>query len=262
MGAGAMWTIDDIRRELLALNDTASYQKPDFYRKFTSRLKELLGGFKVLKGDDTLREVDIIYANPERAVAKISESKTTNLPLLSLQFDGVEVDMKRRRPMEAIVEKRFWDSDKQRAVRYMALAPVAANLGFVVNIWGKYVEEVNQLTEQILLKFRPNLPIDIRPDEVYQAFVKDVSETSNLEAADRQDRVVKRNVRFEVQSYIPSKVFRFTNTGEIQTMHYEAYTEEVSGFQTLESFLAGGGAAFALNEIPNRGAGITTIPGS
>ena len=166
--AGALWTVDDIRREILALDDTASYQKPDFYRKFTSRLKELLGAFQVLKGDDTLREVEIIYANPERAVAKITESKTTNLPLLSLQFDGVEIDLKRRRPMEAIVEKRFWDSDKQRSIRYMALAPVAANLGFAVNIWGKYVEEVNQLTEQILLKFRPNLPIDIRPDEVYQ----------------------------------------------------------------------------------------------
>ena len=260
--AGAMWTIDDIRRELLALNDSASYQKPDFYRKFTSRLKEILGGFKVLKGDDTLREVEIIYANPERAVAKISESKTTNLPLLSLQFDGIEVDLKRRRPMEAVVEKRFWDSDKQRAVRYMALAPVAANLGFVVNIWGKYVEEVNQLTEQILLQFRPNLSIEIRPEEAYQAFIKNVSETSNLEAGDRQDRVVKRAIRFEVEAYVPSDVFRFTNTGQIETMCYEVYLEEISGLQTLESFYAGGGAAFALNQIPNRGAGITTIPGS
>jgi len=75
MGAGAMWTIDSIRNELLALENTASFQKPDFYRIFTKRLKELLGNFQVLKGDDTLRDVEIIYANPERAVAKIMESK-------------------------------------------------------------------------------------------------------------------------------------------------------------------------------------------
>jgi hypothetical protein len=257
--AGAMWTIDDIRRELEALEATSSFHKPDFYRSFTKRLREIFGSLKVLKGDDSIRDVEIIYANPERAVAKIMEGKTTKLPLLSLQFEGVEVDTARRKPMEALVERRFWIPDQQRAIRYMALAPVAANLSFALNIWGKYVEEVNQLTEQVILKFRPNLPVEIREGESFQAYIKDVSEASNLEAGDRQDRIVKRQVRFEVQSYIPSKVFRFTNTGEIMSMNYEVYLEETNGLETLESFLGGGGRDFALNEIPNRGAGITTI---
>ena len=141
--AGAYWTIDDIRREIVALEDTTSYQKPDFYRVFTRRIKELFGKFQVVKGDDTLRTVEIIYANPERAIAKIMEGKSTQLPLLSLQLDGIEVALDRRKPMEALVEKKFWIPDQQRAVRYMALAPVAANLSFAVNVWGKYVEDVN-----------------------------------------------------------------------------------------------------------------------
>lgn len=257
--AGAYWTIDEIRREIIALSDHATYQKPDFYRSFTRRLKELLGDFQVLKGDDTLRTIEIIYANPERAVAKITEDKTTILPLLSLQFDGINIDSLRRKPLEALVEKRFWDAERQRAVRYMALAPVAANIEFSINIWGKYVEEVNQLTEQILLRFRPNMPIDIREDEIYQAFIRDVSDNAELIVKDQEDRLVKRSVRFEVQSYIPSQVFRFTNTGEIRTLNYEVYLDEVSGLQTLESFYAGGGMAFALGTTPNRGSGIPTI---
>ena len=249
---GAYWTIDEIRREMTALQDTASFQKPDFYRAFTRRVKELFSGLQVLKGDDTLRTIEVIYANPERAIAKIMEGKSTQLPLLSLQLDGIELATDRRKPMEALVEKKYWLSDKQRAVRYMALAPVAANLSFAINIWGKYVEEVNQLTEQILLQFRPNLPIDIRPDEIYQSFVKDVSDSFQVDMGDKQDRVLKRIVRFEVESYIPSKVFKFTNTGEIISMNYETYIEETSGLETLESFLAGGGQDFHLNEIPNR----------
>ena len=160
--------------------------------------------------------------------------------------------------MEALVEKRFWDTDKQRAIRYMALAPVAANLSFGLNVWGKYVEDVNQLTEQIALKFRPNLNVEIREGESYQAFMIDVAETSNLTAGDRQDRIVKRAIRFQIQSYIPGKVFRFTNTSEIKVMNFQEYIEETDGMQNLESFYAGGGAAFALNEIPNRGGNITT----
>jgi hypothetical protein len=235
--AGAFWTIDAIRNEIVALDSTAGFQKPDFHRDFTRRLKELFGEFQVLKGDETLRDVEIIFANPERAVAKIVEGKTTRLPLLSLQFDGLEIDTARRKPLEALVERKFWDPDKQRAVRYMALAPVAATLAYSINVWSKYIEEVNQLTEQIVLMFRPNLPVDIRPEEIYQAYLRDVSEMSNLQAGDRQDRIVKKAIRFEVQSYIPSKVFKFTNTGEIMTMNYEAYIEETSGLQTLEVFL-------------------------
>ena len=238
--AGALWTIDKIRQEMQALDATASFQKPDFYRAFTRKIKELFGNFQVLKGDDTLRNVEIIYANPERAIAKINEGKTTNLPLLSLQLEGVEVDLQRRRPMEALVEKKYWLSDKQRAIRYMALAPVAANLSFAVNVWGKYVEEVNQLTEQIMLMFRPNLPIEIRPDEAYQSYLTGVDESSNLQVGDKQDRIVKRVVRFSVESYIPSKVFKYTDTGEIVSINYEVYLEETSGLQTLESFLLGG----------------------
>lgn len=257
----ALWTIDDIRREILKLEESSTYQKADFYRSFAKKLQLLFGDFQVVKGDDELRDVEIIYANPERAVAKIWEGKTTNLPLLSLQFDGIELDNMRRRPMENLVEKKFWDTEKQRAIRYIALAPVASKLVFAINIWGKYIEEVNQLTEQILLKFRPNFPIELNPEETYQSYVRDISEASDFTPADRQDRVIKRIVRFEVDSYIPSKVYKFTNTCELLVMNYETYDEETSGLIPLESWYAGGGMEFALGQV-NRGAGLTTIPGS
>lgn len=88
--------------------------------------------------------------------------------------------------------------------------------------------------------FRPNLPVDIRPDETYQAYVNDVSDSFQVDVGDKQDRVLKRVIRFNVESYVPSKVFKFTNTGEIVTMNYEVYLEETSGLQTLESFLGQG----------------------
>ena len=237
-GGMALWTIDDIRREIQRLTLNKSYQPHDFYRQFTKRLKEIFGDLKVLKGDDRVEEVGLIYANPERAIAKIFEGKNTVLPLLSLQFDSTELDDKRRRPMEAIVEKKYWDRGSQRAVRFMALAPVATNLTYQLNIWGKYIEEVNQLTEQALLKFRPNLPVNITEERVFQAFVKDVAEASQLTAGDREDRIVKRTLRFYVEAYIPSNVFRFTTTGEIEEINYEVYTEMLSTgvLEPLESW--------------------------
>ena len=57
--AGAYWTIDAIRNEITALQNTASFQKPDFYRAFTRRIKELFSDLQVVKGDDTIRTVEI-----------------------------------------------------------------------------------------------------------------------------------------------------------------------------------------------------------
>ena len=248
---GALWTIDNIRRELIELSRTKSYQKPDFYRSFTVRLKEIFGDLKVLKGDDRVDQVGIIYANPERAIAKIFEGKNTILPLLSLQFYETAADDTRRRPLENIVEKKFWDRSQQRAVRYMALAPVATNLTYQLNIWGKYIEEVNQLTEQAILKFRPNLPVDITEEQVFQAYLKDVTEASQLTAGDREDRIVKRTLRFTVEAYIPGDVFRFTTTGEIEQMSFDVYDELVSTgvLEPLESFSSANGPAQTAGHI-------------
>jgi len=233
---GALWDLSAIRIELSAINSSAAYQKADFYRTFTTRLKEMFSEYKVLKGDETVRSVDVIYANPERAVAKIRETKNTTLPMLSLQFEGIEPAIKRRRPLEALVDSKFWDPQKQRAIRYIAEAPFAADLYFGVNVWGRYVEDINQLTEQLLLSFRPNLPIHLREGEVYQAFLEKVDETSTTVAKDREDRILKRRVRFKVEAYIPSHVVTFTRTGEIRSLNYDAYLQETSTLVPFESW--------------------------
>ena len=62
----ALWDIENVRREILALTKTASYRPSNFYKSLTARVKELLGDLQVLKGDETVVNVDIIYANPER----------------------------------------------------------------------------------------------------------------------------------------------------------------------------------------------------
>ena len=111
----ADWTIDSIRNKLLALEKSGSFQKPEFYRQFTEKLKVELSAFKVLKADETIRDVDVVFASPERAVAKFKDDATTTLPLISVGFDGISVDVQRRRPTFNIVDRTAWDEEKRRA---------------------------------------------------------------------------------------------------------------------------------------------------
>ena len=216
------WTIDSIREKLLLLEKEGSFQKPDFYRQFTKKLTEVLNDFKVVKADETIRTVGVVFASPERAIAKFKDNVTTKLPLISLGFDGISVDVQRRRPSFNIVQSKFWDKEKRRAIRIYALAPVAADLKYSINIWSKYIEDMNQITEQLMLKFNPSVSVNTSFGDDFEIFIDDISDMSDLTPGDKQDRVIRRSVKVLAKGYIPSKTFRFTETGQIEEFLIEA----------------------------------------
>ena len=218
----ADWTIDAIREKLQRLAKEGGFQHPKFYREFTSRLKEEVSSFKVIKADETLREVPVVFASPERAIAKFNDEATTELPIISVGFDGISVDTQRRRPSFNILDSKVWDKEKRRAIRVYALAPVAADLRYSINLWAKYVEDMNQLTEQVMLKFNPSVVIDTTFGDGFEILIDDVSDLSDLTPGDRQDRIIRRSVKVTAKGYIPSTTYRFTETGEIEEFNIEA----------------------------------------
>jgi len=218
----ADWTIDAIREKLQRLAKEGGFQHPQFYREFTSRLKEEVSSFKVIKADETLREVPVVFASPERAIAKFNDEATTELPIISVGFDGISVDTQRRRPSFNILDSKVWDKEKRRAIRVYALAPVAADLRYSINLWAKYVEDMNQLTEQVMLKFNPSVVIDTTFGDGFEILIDDVSDLSDLTPGDRQDRIIRRSVKVTAKGYIPSTTYRFTETGEIEEFNIEA----------------------------------------
>ena len=216
------WTIDSIREKLMRLEKEGSFQKPDFYRQFTKTLTEVLNDFKVVKSDETVRTVGVVFASPERAIAKFKDSVTTKLPLISVGFNGIEVDSQRRRPSFNIVQSKTWDKEKRQAIRVYAMAPVAADLKYSINIWAKYIEDMNQITEQLMLKFNPSVAVNTSFGDDFEIFIEDVSDMSDLTPGDKQDRVIRRSVKVTAKGYIPSRTYRFTNTGQIEEFLMEA----------------------------------------
>ena len=146
------------------------------------------------------------------------------LPVASVYRLGNKSDQDRRRSASLIVYDKYWDTEKQRAVRVARLAPIPVNITYRLNIWTKYQEDMDHITEQVHRVFNPDLDIATSYNNSTKAFLIEESENSETDIPDGQDRVIRKVFTIDVQSYVPNPRFVITNTGKIEEFNAEIYT--------------------------------------
>ena len=80
---------------------------------------------------------------------------------------------------------------------------------------------MNQLLEYVLQLFRPHLRVETNFMTNACAFITAISDNSTLAATDRQDRVIRKTVTFEVETYMPTRQYQIQSNGDITDMNYE-----------------------------------------
>jgi len=212
-----MRPLEDVRRriQLLEINN---YSHSDFYRENVQFLIRKMGTLTILDSEGKVQKVTSFFANPERAVAKIKEDRNLTLPVVTVSIDDIDDDKERRRTDNTLEIETAWDVKSQRAIRIVSLAPKAVKVTFVINFWAKYTEDINQMMESLQLMFNPALDIRTKFSTTVQAFISQVSDASLTSMGDREDRVLRKAVQIEVDSYIPTKKYLYSNTGEIEAL--------------------------------------------
>ena len=209
----------EIRRQLQDLELQSAVTKTDFYREYTQFLIRRMSDISIIDAEG--KPVDSIpsfYANPERAVAKIHEDRNLVLPVISIGISDIGDDPDRRRTNMNIVFETTWDEAKQRAQRVVSVAPKAVKLSFVISIWAKYMEDLNQIVETIQLMFNPSLDFRTEFSDYIQGFITQVTDNSTMVVGDRQDRIVRRSIQVTVDAYVPNQKFLYTSTGRLEAM--------------------------------------------
>ena len=216
-----MRPLEDIRRriQLLELNN---HSTSDFYREYVQFLIRKMGTMSVLDSEGKVQKIESFFANPERAVAKMKEDRNLTLPVITVSIDDIDDDAERRRTDNVIEMESAWDNKGQRAVRVVSIAPKAVKVLFLINFWAKYTEDINQMMESLQLMFNPALDIQTKFSTTVQAFISQVSDSSITSLGDREDRVLKKAIQVSVDTYIPTKKYLYSNTGEIEALNLEA----------------------------------------
>ena len=134
--------------------------------------------------------------------------------------DNIE-DLARRKPNTNI---EFWTIHDKKAGRYTrvaAMAPKAVKVSYQLHLWSRYVEDMNQLIEYVNDKFRPQLRVGTDFYTGAPAFITATSDNSTLTVPDREDRIIKKTVTFEVETWMPTRKYMIQSNGEIREMRYD-----------------------------------------
>lgn len=205
----------DVRAEILK-QTKASHNISGVYRETLRSMLTSFADLVYIDSENKQIDVPCIHANAERAVAKIVQEDSIILPITSVAQTTTDNDVNRDRYESLLVHEKIWDDSKQRAIRVLSLAPRAVNIKYQVNIFGKYLSDVDQIMEQIRLKFNPEMEVPTPFSTMTRALIDSEENAGQLDVGDKQDRIVKKTLSITVRTYIPNPKFLFTSTGKIE----------------------------------------------
>ena len=212
----------EITKSVLEATYTQANNISFIYRETLQAVKALFSGMKYYNADDTIVDVKCIHGNPERTIAMLKKDNNIILPVVSVVQTTSESADDRRRPQQMLLEKKVWSTTRQRAFRVVGLAPKAVNILYDVNIWTKYRSDLDQLTEQMHLKFHPAIKVVTTYNDETLGFLTQESDQSSVDLGDKEDRILRRSFSFSVQTYIPTPQFLLTSTGKLEKFNTEA----------------------------------------
>jgi len=205
----------DVRKKLYTMTQRRS--------NISHLYKEMLRGMIVsfndvgyINSEDKFVDIMCIHANAERAVAKLKQDNNIILPILSIAQTISNNDDERRRIESVLVHEKYWDEEKSRAFRVLSFAPRAVNIMYQLNVWTKYMADMDQILEQVRLKFNPEMQVPTKFSTLTKSYIDSEENVGTLEAADKEDRVLKKTLNIVVRTYIPNPKFLITSTGQIE----------------------------------------------
>lgn len=173
--------------------------------------------------------VPIMYATQERAVAYILQDNMRKddsavvdrirLPIMSIYNSGMEYDMNRYAYHKAIDYGRDMRPDFkpgftvkeqfERDTVFGFARGIPVNITYNLYAWTMYLEDMNQIIEQIILKFSPIAYIRVRGIN-WEIGVKlgSIANNLNIEPGDKTNRVVKYQFNLTAEAYIPQPINR------------------------------------------------------
>lgn len=188
-------------------------------------LRALLSQFNLYYVDDQERvqNVSMHHGRSERAVAKMFQENNLILPYASVLMTNVSEDVGKRRFEPVLIQRKLWNEDTQRAERIVSFADVPVRLEYSLNLWTKYVSDMDQLSASIRMKFNPSMNLVTPFSEVVKTFLTSETDASVSEVGDKEDRLIRKTFNLSVEAYIPSPKFKITNTGKIEYFNTEAW---------------------------------------
>lgn len=212
-------------------------------------MKALFDDISVTDDNGAEHKVPIEICGPEEAVAFILQENVRKdpsfvidrlkLPILSIYNNDMNPDPTRFFYHKAVNyyrgrradQKPGWtisENGVERGTVFGKAWGLPINLGYQLNAWTTYKEDMLQIIEQVWLKFSPVAYIRIQGVD-YETIVKldSVLNNQDIEPGDKNKRVIKYQFNMTVETYIPQPIVRKKAVTDIKIDVLETNQDEI-----------------------------------
>ena len=205
----------DVRQRIFKMTQS----KNNISFLYRESLRSMITSFNdvgYIDSEEKFNSIKAIHANAERAVAKLKQENNLILPIISIGQTVSDNDSERQKNESLLVHEKYWDEKKHRAYRILSLAPRAVNVRYQIHVWCKYMADMDQILEQIRLKFNPEMQVPTEFSTLAKAYLDSEEDVGQVAVTDKEDRILKKTLSVVLRTYIPSPKFLVTSTGEIE----------------------------------------------
>lgn len=217
------------------VNDTDTPSRNTIYR-YSKALRgcdeavmDLFRNVVVIDDDGKYFPVPILWATQERAVAYVMQDNVRKdnsavvdrirLPIMSIYSNNIEFNQARYVYHKAIDYGRSLRSDfkpgytanekYKRDTVFGVARGIPVNISYSLFVWTFFIEDMNQILEQIVTKFSPMAYIRVRGVN-WEVGVKldSIANNLNVEPGNKAQRIVKYQFNLTAESYIPQPIVR------------------------------------------------------
>ena len=208
---------------------------------------DLFGNIVVIDEDGKAHKVPIIWGTQERAVAWILQDNTrkdgslvvdrVRLPMMAIYSSGVEFDQTRYTYHKALDYMRRLDPQGrpglytkekyERDTVFGVARGIPINKTYTLTAWTMYMEDIDQIIEQIVLKFSPVAYIRVRGVNWETIVTLDsIANNVDYEPGDQNQRIIKFEFNLTARAYIPQPMVRNKSVLNTKVDFYNSVDEQ------------------------------------
>ena len=225
--------VDRIRKQVFEAETDNPFRAFNYLRSLVKTTMHNLEGCKLVLPDESIETVEVMYARPERAVAKMKDSRNLKLPIMSFDIANIQPSEARYRPNTNLEYWTIKNIANQRAMRVAGMAPRAVDLEANIHIWAKTNFDMYQIMEWVMLQFHPHMRIATDLNAYTHAFIDSVSDESVVDLGDRDDRVIRKTISLKIEGYIPTRKYAIQSNGDIEEFNFRIVFIDEATEETL-----------------------------
>jgi T4-like virus Myoviridae tail sheath stabiliser len=226
-------------------NKNVVYRYSKAIRGCDEAMVDLFNNVVVLDEDGKAHKVPIIWGTQERAISWMLQDNTKKdgslvverirLPMMAIYSSGMEFDQSRYTYHKAIdyvrdISGKPGMHSKEKLDRDTVFGNTRGlpiNKAYTLMVWTMYMEDVDQILEQIVLKFSPVAYIRVRGIRWETVVTLDsIANNVDYEPGDQNQRVIKYEFNLTAQAYIPQPVTRTKSVLSTKVDFYNSVDEK------------------------------------